>query len=120
MWTDASGGALQRSSARIVAGQQRAPVDAGIPGAEVGQGEAVAGGLRRRLAAADLAQVPVKKLVAIDEAQHLAPGAKPNAAAEPLKGEPASGFAAGPIVDFLHPDAERLGARGPAQPVPVP
>src|SRR5439155_4474238 len=105
---DASGGALQRSSARIVAGQQRAPVDAGIPGAEVGQGEAVAGGLRRRLAAANLAQVPVKELVAIDEAEHLAPGAKANASAEPLKGEPASGFASGAIVDLLVPAAERL------------
>src|SRR5438094_1778655 len=107
-WADASGGALQRSAARIVAGQQRAPVDAGVFSAEVCQGEAVAGGLRRCLAAADLAQVPVKELVAIDEAEHLAPGAKPNAAAEPLKGEPASRFAAGPIVDFLVPGAERL------------
>src|SRR5438128_3369976 len=106
---DASGGAIQRSAARIVARQQLAPVDAGVFCAEVCQGEAVAGGLRRRLAAADLAQVPVEELVAIDEAEHLAPGAKPNAAAEPLKGEPASRFAAGPLVDFLVPGAEWLG-----------
>src|SRR5438094_4060041 len=120
VWTAASGGALQRSSARIVARQQRAPVDAGIPGAEVGQGEAVAGSLRRRLAAANLAQVPVKELVAIDEAEHLAPGAKANASAEPLKGEPASGFASGAIVDLLLPAAERLGDLELDQPVLVP
>src|SRR5207253_8026666 len=115
-----SGRALQRPAGWIVPRQQGSPVDAGMAGAKVGQGEAVTGGFRRGLAAAHLAQVPVIELVAIDEAQHLAPGAKPNPAAEPLKGEPASGFAAGPIVDFLVPGAERLGELELDQPVRVP
>src|SRR5436853_91635 len=92
-----AGGALQWAPPGwIVAGQQGAPVDAGVPGAEVGQGEAIAGGLRRRLAAAHLAQIPVEELMAVEEAEHLAPGAKPDAPAEPVKGEPASRLAAGP------------------------
>src|SRR2546421_11970926 len=115
-----SGRALQRPAGWIVPRQQGSPVDAGMAGAKVGQGEPAAGGFRRGLAAAHLAQVPVIELVAIDEAQHLAPGAKPNPAAEPLKGEPAPRLAAGPVVDPLLPGAEGLRDLELDQPVLVP
>src|SRR2546421_8879984 len=110
-----SGRALQRPAGRIVPREQGSPVDAGMAGAKVGQGEAVAGGFRRGLAAAHLAQVPVIELVAIDEAPHLPPGAKPNPAAEPLKGEPAPRLAAGPRVNPPPPRPGGLPGLGGAQ-----
>src|SRR5205814_3400152 len=73
-----SGGALHRSAHRVVARQELAPVDARIPRAEVCQCKTIASGLGAGFAAALLAQVPVIKLVAVEEAQHFAAGAEPD------------------------------------------
>src|SRR2546430_2957858 len=63
-----SGGALQRPAGRIGPRHLRTPVDAGVPGAEVSQGEAIAGGFRRIRVAADLAAGTGEEVRAITQA----------------------------------------------------
>src|SRR2546423_523731 len=103
-----SGGALHRTAQGVIAGQELAPVDARIPRAEVRQGKTIAGGLGAGFAAAHLTQVPVIELVAVEEAQHFAPGAKPDGLAEPSKTEPLARAASSSVVDLLVPGGERL------------
>src|SRR5882672_4479924 len=116
-----SGGRLQGTAgAHGIAGQHAAPVDAPVAGPKVGQCKAVTRGFGCALSAADLAQVPVIELVAVEKAQHLAPGPEADGPAEPLEGEAAPRLAAGPVIDLLVPGAKRFGYLELDQPVFVP
>src|SRR2546421_2467984 len=78
-----SGRALQRPAGWIVPRQQGSPVDAGMAGAKVGQGEAVTSGFRPGPAPAHPPQGPLVELLGKKETPHLAPGAKTQPAAVP-------------------------------------
>src|SRR5258708_36966550 len=95
---DLSGGLEPTACHGRVARPHAAPIDVAITRPEVRQRETIAGGFGGGLPAADLAQVPVIELVAVEEAQHLAAGPEADGPAEPLKGQPATGVASRPNV----------------------
>src|ERR1700680_2341979 len=100
-------GRLQWAAGRRgITRQQARPVHAPVARPEMGQRKPIAGGFGRGLSAANLSQVPVVELVAVEKAQDLAPGAEADRPAEPLKGETAARLAAGPVVDLLGPAAK--------------
>src|ERR1700686_310912 len=72
------------------------------------QREAIAGRFGGRLLSTHLSQVPVVELVAVEEAQNLPARAESDRLAEPLKGQPPPGLAAGTDVDLLVPGAKRF------------